>query len=572
MKKIILFILYSFLTIFSNAQSPTFQWAKNMGGSGDHSEGRSVAVDASGNIYTTGFFNGIEDFNPGAGIFNLTSVGSNDIFVSKLDASGNFVWAKDIGGTSNEQGNSIVVNTSGVYITGGFQGIVDFDPGAATFNLSATSSSYDIFILKLNTSGNLVWVKTIGDAGDDVAWSISVDKIGNISCTGRFQGAVDFNPGGGTFNLLSASGSEDIFILKLDSVGNFIFAKRIGGSLYDDSQTIVVDTFNNIYITGYFQGAADFDTGPGTYILNSAGNSDIFDLKLDSSGNTLWANRMGATLDDWGTSIAVDLSGNVYTVGYYNDTVDFDPGPGFGYLFSFGGKNIFISKSDSLGNFVWAKNMGGGTVSDEGGWITSDFSGNIYITGAYTGTVDFDPGPGIVSLTCIGGTSVPDVFVLKLDPAANFVWVSSMGGGGEDQAYGIAVDGSNNLYTTGVFQGGPSDYDPGTAIFNLNANGLYDMFVSKLGQSIATSIAIENDMNNIIIYPNPSNGSFNLFISSVIKNGSVEVYNSLGELVLNEKIVNQQNSIELKDHMSGLYFVKVMSDGKIVGTEKIIKQ
>ncbi|MBT6372369.1 MAG: hypothetical protein HOJ86_06840, partial [Acidimicrobiaceae bacterium] len=144
--------------------------------------GYSVAVDSSGNVYTTGYFNGTVDFDPGAGTANLTSNGYKDVFVSKLDSSGNYVWAKNFGGTGNDMGYSVAVDSSGnVYTTGYFTGTVDFDPGAGTTNLVPNGSS-DAFVSKLDSSGDLVWAKNLDvqivgfGQFDRTALSIAVDS------------------------------------------------------------------------------------------------------------------------------------------------------------------------------------------------------------------------------------------------------------------------------------------------------------------------------------------------------------------------------------------------------------
>src|SRR5262249_36288313 len=160
----------------------------------------SIAVDASGNVYTTGYFTGTADFDPDAGVFNLTAAGSFDIFVSKLSASGNFVWAKVMGGGSDDLGQSISVDASGnVCTTGYFTGTADFDPGAGVFNLTA-AGYYDIFVSKLDASGNFAWAKAIGGTGGDEGYSIAIDSSGNVYTTGAFGGTVDFDPNAGVFN------------------------------------------------------------------------------------------------------------------------------------------------------------------------------------------------------------------------------------------------------------------------------------------------------------------------------------------------------------------------------------
>ena len=377
--------------------------------------GRSIALDSSGNVYTTGYFQGTVDFDPGAGVENLTSAGGNAIFVSKLDSSGNFVWAKGLGGTSPGEGNSIAVDSSGnVYTTGYFQGTVDFDPGAGEANLTSAGGN-EVFVSKLDSSGNFVWAKGLGGTGADVGRSIALDSSRNVYTTGFFFGTADFDPGAGTTANLTApiGGSAEVFVSKLDSSGNFVWAKGLGGTIADTGRSIAVDSSGNVYTTGNFQGTADFDPGSGTTNLSSPGGNDIFVSKLDSSGNFVWAKRLGGTGADEGFSIALDSSGNVYTTGYFQGTVDFDPGAGTTNLISAGGAEVFVSKLDSSGNFVWAKRLGG-TSTDEGNSIAVDSSGNVYTTGYFQGTVDFDPGAGEANLTSVGSN---DVFVLKLTPS-----------------------------------------------------------------------------------------------------------------------------------------------------------
>src|SRR6185436_1054252 len=236
-------------------------WSKIYGGPSSEIA-NAIAADASGNIYITGFFNATVDFDPGAATFNMTSAAGNDIFVSKLDGSGNFIWAKQMEGTANEQGISIRVDASGsVYVAGAFNGTVDFDPGAATYNLT-TLGNNDIFISKLNSTGNFLWAKQIGGSASDNARSMAIDAAGNVYTTGDFYAAVDFDPGAGTFNMTPES--YDAFISKLDASGNFVWAQKLGGPSSDRGYSIALDGSTNIYTNGIFYETADFDPGPGT--------------------------------------------------------------------------------------------------------------------------------------------------------------------------------------------------------------------------------------------------------------------------------------------------------------------
>ena len=240
-----------------------FGWAGAMGGTNLDSS-YAIAVDQSGNVYTSGVFFGTADFDPGAGTFNMTSNGSVDIFISKLDMNGNFVWAKSMGGIGLDHGYAIAVDGSGnVYTTGHFNGTVDFDPGAGTNNLTGAGAS-NVFIQKLDTDGNFVWAKAIdgnsdGTTKDIKVFDIAMDGSGNVYTLGNFLGTVDFDPGVGTLELTSAGGT-DIFISKLDNNGDFVFAKSVGGTDDDYGEEIALDGNGNILTTGYFSDTVDFDT------------------------------------------------------------------------------------------------------------------------------------------------------------------------------------------------------------------------------------------------------------------------------------------------------------------------
>ena len=278
MKKTLLLSISLFNLFFVSAQTTSLQWAKSMGGN-EQDILNAMATDASGALIMTGSFKGTADFDPGPGVANLTSSNFDDIFISKLDASGNFLWAKQIGAALGDFGRSITTDKSGnIYVTGSFQGTADFDPGAGIVNLISYGAS-DVFVLKLNTSGNLIWARRMGGAADQQGYAIAVDSSGNVYTGGSFRETSDFDPGVGTSNYTSV-GSSDIFFSKLDSSGNFVWAERFGGVNYDDLYSIALDNTGALYSTGSFQGLA--------FNLVSAGQDDIFISKLNANGKFVY--------------------------------------------------------------------------------------------------------------------------------------------------------------------------------------------------------------------------------------------------------------------------------------------
>ena len=324
MKKTFLIVLLLFSCVFIFAQINPWLWAKNAGGS-SNDYGNSIAVDASGNSYVTGYFKGSATF----GSTSLTNNEGYDIFIAKLDSSGNWLWAKNAGGTSNDYGYGIAVDASGnSYVTGCFQD-TDITFGSTTLT---SSGEYDIFIAKLDSSGDWKWATKAGGTSTDHGFGIAVDASGNSYVAGYFKGTATFGD-----TTLTSNGDYDIFVAKLDSSGNWLWAQKAGGTGTDYGQRIATDSEGNSYVIGYFPGIATF----GNTELTSSGGFDIFVAKLDSSGNWLWAKNAGGTAYDRGNGIAIDANGNSYVTGYF-----YSPIAVFGSttLTCSGSNDIFITK------------------------------------------------------------------------------------------------------------------------------------------------------------------------------------------------------------------------------------
>jgi hypothetical protein len=384
-------------------------WVKTFGGVNDDI-GLSIAVDSSSNVYVSGSFRGVANLDPGPGSFPVSSMGGQDAFVSKLDSSGGFLWAGQTGGSTDDRARSIAVDSAGnVYITGYFQGTADFDPGVGTTNLTVVGSQ-DGYVWKLNASGNLVWVRQLGGSSLDNSYSIAIGTSGDLYISGSFMSTADFDPGVGTTNLTSA-GAIDAFVLKLSSTGAFIWVAQFGGTGSEQGFALALDTSDNVYSTGPFQGTADFDPGVGTLNLTSVGLQDVYISKLNASGNAVWAKSVGGTGTDNGAAITVDPSSNVYLTGYFQVSTDFDPGAGTTTLLSSGGQDVYVLKLDTSGAFMWVRQVGG-TTNDVANAIFVDGSAKSYITGSFVGTADFDPDTATANLTSAG---LSDAFLLKLD-------------------------------------------------------------------------------------------------------------------------------------------------------------
>ncbi|MCP4442062.1 MAG: T9SS type A sorting domain-containing protein [Aureispira sp.] len=258
---------------------------------------------------------------------------------------------------------------------------------------------------------------------------------------------------------------------------DLIWAKQATGSGSVTVNATVIDAAGNIYSAGNFQDTADFDPGPGVFNLVSLGGNDNFILKQDAAGNFVWAIGIHGTGDAAILDLALDATGNPHITGYYAGVTDFDPSAGTSNL-TWHNYGCFIAKYDALGNFAWAKDYrsGGGV---QGNGLAVDATGGVYITGYFSETADFDPGPGTFSRTNLG-SSTSDAFVSKLDINGDFVWAKTFRCNGYSNGSKIAVDASG-VYSTGYFDSS-TDFDPNGGLSNFTPNGR-DIYINKLDQA-----------------------------------------------------------------------------------------
>lgn len=464
------------MTVVPCSHALDLEWAGQMSGPTTFALPAGVALDGDANVYTVGRFEGTVDFDPGPGIFNLSSCGSNDdMYISKVDSTGGFLWAHCIGGSAYDYARDVAVDSYGnVYMVGRFRDSIDFDPGAGTYNL--TAQDYEAFILKLDSAGGYIWAKQLGGGDLTEIQGVAVDEADNVVTVGTFIGTADFDPGSGSYELTCA-GNGDAFVSKLDSAGNFVWARQLGGAIPDLGESVAVDATSNIHVLGSFMGTADFDPGPGVYNLTSAGGDDLYIAKLNSAGELLWAGRIGGESDEYVENIALDTTGSVYVVGSFENTVDIDPGPATFNLSSRGEWDGFIAKLDSSGSFVWGGQIGG-ALTDYTFDIALSGDNTIYAIGSFRDTVDFDPGFGIFEMT----TDSPGGYVLELDGAGSFNWVGQMGRQSSNAtASRLALDDNCcvGVHVVGSFMN-TGDFDPGPGMFNLTSAGNSATYVSKL--------------------------------------------------------------------------------------------
>jgi hypothetical protein len=543
MKKLYTTFFAAVLFISVQAQAPFYAWGEQAGASGND-EGYAIAVDAAGNSYITGGFGDTARF----GSFTLINAGPNykQTFVAKYNASGTCLWAKQGGCPQDDQGQGICVDNQGnVYITG------YYNYSAATFgsqNLPAAAWD-DIFIVKYDANGNVIWATSEGGGNNDYGYSLAIDGNNNLFLTGNFYGTSTFGTTG-----LSSSGWGDIYVAKYNATtGANVWAVKAGASGDDCSYSIATDGGGNTFITGCFKGTTTFGSAGS---VTSSGGKDIFTAKLDANGAFVWVKKGGGSLDDEGRAITVDGVGAVNVTGYYDNAATF----GTTNLTAVGVMDVFTARYDNAANLQWATSHGG-WGNDKGMGMCIDAQGYIYITGPFEQTVTFGS-------TNLPTTGIIDAFVAKINYATGAaMWALKGGGEDADEAYGIGIDANAKLYFTGYFQNDAS-FGP-----LLIANPLNEVFLAKLDNTLSVNDNFLNPIT-VVLFPNPANTSWNITLTEAVNDyiKSIKIMDLSGRCVKEiENLNTLQTSITITDLAAGIYQIQVIS-GQGQATLKGIKQ
>jgi hypothetical protein len=454
-----------------------------MGASGND-YGKDVAVDSAGNVYAAGYFTGGVDFDPGPGTVEMTGSAPADIYLAKYDAAGALQWARRMGGPGADMPHSVIIDPRGdILLFGYFSATVDFDPGAGTRNLVSLGGR-DIFLAKYDPSGNLVEAFGFGGQENDEGMDLEVDSRGDLYVTALLASTADVDPGPGVVER-KAEGPADVFVAKYGADLSHQWSFRVGGAGEDQGAGIDVDGQGNVYVSGSFQGAVDFDPGLGERVLTSAGVNDLFIAKYDASGGHLWSHRMGGPGNDTMApgGIELDASGHVLTTGRFTGAVDFDPGAGTSILQSAGAEDAFVARFRPEGAYDLAFRIGG-SAQDGGHRVVVDAAGDILVGGWFRNTTDFDPGAGAALVTAKGTSGAADLFVAKYRADGSYVWTWTLGGqvtGNESSSIvaGVATDADRNVVITGRLFG-TADMDPGEGRQELTSAGGSDVVLVRL--------------------------------------------------------------------------------------------
>lgn len=553
MKKTYLSILICCIYInIAFSQAPSWAWINHIGGA-NMGTNHSIATDPFGNVIVSGTFN-LPNMIFGTDTLLNSDFSHKEIYIVKYDASGNIIWAKSAGGSNDDRPFSICCDPSGnIFIGGYFTGSITFD----SITLGGTAFSADMFVAKYDFNGNILWARKATGSGDDEVKSIVADNAGNVYATGYFSGS---SLSLGSVTLTNSGVSSDIAIIKYDPFGNLIWAKNPSGNKADKAFGITLDNSGNLYITGAFT-SIPLNFG-STSISNSViGYDEIFIAKLDSAGNALWAKSAVGSNHDDGYCVATDRMNNVYIGGYFKSlSITFDTLTLPGY----GDRNLFLVKYDSAGNALWGKGLG--DYGDEDTYtVATDSHDNVYIGGDYSSnTLTFGS-------TTFVNTAPPnwDMFLAKYDAAGNSLWAKSATGGNYyESVNSISVDRWDNLYM--IATSGSDSVKLDNTIYT-HISGA-DLIVARLDSvQVALSQHDISDPGNVInVFPNPFTSETTVLFGTEQNNSMISIYNLTGEKITEVKFKGRRMTLLQGALSAGMYILEITDDHNQQWNRKII--
>ncbi len=461
-------------TPVSAATVPVFDWVNTWGGTGSDS-GSNVVFDGDENIYTVGRFNVTTDFDSSAGTAYATSSGEGDAYLLKSDPNGIFELVKTWGGSGDDTASLVSSDgLGGLVASGRFSNTVDLDPDVGTV-FATSSGGYDMYLSRFDTDGVLEWSGVWGSTGSDVGAFVVPTFSDAVYVMSNFAGVIDFDPGVDTA-FATSSGGFDMALSRFNSDGIFEWVKTWGGTgneILGGSSSVGLDGVGGVYVLGNFSGTVDFDPSVSTTYATSSGSADAFVSKFDSDGTFEWVKTWGGTGSDGARGVFFDDEDNIYMIGSFANTVDFDPSAGTAYATSSGNADASLSKFDSEGTFEWVKAWGGtGNEFVENGAVNE---GDVYVFGSFANTVDFDPSASTAFATSNGSD---DAFVSRFNSEGTFEWVKTWGGTSSDTSKHMNfLDGK--AFISGTFQN-TADFDFSLGTENRTSAGSGDVYLLVL--------------------------------------------------------------------------------------------
>lgn len=517
LKSILLILL---LSSVAKSQIPTIQWQKSFGGSNNETA-KSIVQTPDGGYITAGF----SKSSDGNATINQ---GDNDFWVVKMDALGTFQWQKSLGGSGDDQANSICTTSDGGYVVAGFS-------NSSNGDITLNKGSSDYWIVKLNALGNIVWQKTYGGQAQDIATSVKQTTDGGYIVTGyssSSNGDITGNHGQNT---------TDYWVVKLDSSGNLQWQKALGGTSNERAFEIQQTSDG-----GYIVSGDTYSSNSGDVSSTAFGSGrDFWIVKLGSTGNITWEKRFGGSGEDNAYSISqTSDSGYIVsgTTTSINGNISFNNGQG----------DFWIIKLDALGNLQWEKALGSITY-DQAYSVKQTPDGNYIATGylsSNTGVAESEP------------LASTQYWIVKLDTLGNLLWHKSYGGSGNEAAYSIISTTDGGLAVAGYSNTNPNSGDV------TGNHGQFDFWILKLSGSKELGTMENNASEKPILYPNPTKDF--VYINHLPKESIVTIFDTVGGIVFSKKYSQKSISIETSAFANGVYIIQIDNEEKNILSEKLI--
>lgn len=528
MKKV-LTLIFAFQMVVFYVVGQSFDWATPSGG-GENDRAYAIATDSVGNSYVTGWFTGSAHF----GDIVLNSEGGKDIYLAKYSNTGEVQWAKKAWGIANNSAAGICLDWDGFpIITGWFAENIHFGD-----IVLESRGSYDMFVARYNNEGNVIWARSAGGEGDDYGNRVTTNMENDVLISGSFRYTAHFGEG----STITSAGNRDIFIANYSNAGNFHWVKQAGGEGEDRAYDIISAPDGSTYFTGLFNGKAFF----GDHDLMSYSLLSTYVAKMNAGGNFLWVRKGSGGANDYarGFGISMDSEGYVYSTGSFSGSLTM----GEQTVETTGGQydfDVYVAKHNHEGGLTWLR-KGGGYGMDKGFDIATNADGTSFVTGFFSNLAVF----GDYSLQSSG---MSDVFIALYNWAGEVEWLKSAGGEYQDYGYGLSLGNStdNSIFLCG-------DYQEEAAFDDIIISnwGSFDVFCAKLNYN--GDFVNENNNNNLIISPNPSNGTFKVIINDNVKTISVKIYDIKSALLMEKTFVPNHQSITIKtDLISGTYNLNI---------------
>lgn len=555
-----LFFLVEVFLFHCYAQQTDVEWVHAF--QGGESVPQFTKCDEYGNIYTVGYFSGQPvDFDPSNGVKAMQSRGHRDIYISKWDKDGGFIWCRRFGGSLDDYGRTFCMDSeNNIYIAGYCWNNCTYG-NTESEDTVFSDLGYKRVLLKVSPDGNLIQSTVLSFN----VFGLDVDLNGNVYSTGSFSDTTDFDPGSGEYLITAENGR--FFIHKLNANGDFEWVRTYHGNYPFYGKALRCDKNNDIIVGGFYREPIDFDPSPDTLLLTPSeqGSQEGVILKMDEAGNLIWAYTLVGELSNI-NALSVDNNNDVLVSGMFQGIIDFNYGENDSIISSGTGFNPydfeernFLLKLSENGSFQWVRAFPK-VLYGRVGLIAMDYLNAIYYATTFSGTVDIDPTSGSFFGTSNGWG---DVYLTKLSPDGSFQWGLFYGGTEQDEPYSMVSTSDGTLYIGGFFRA-TCDFDPGVGDYTLSPSTPYgNGYIQKFASTLKADELQE--LGHSLIYPNPTRGLVFLKADYPVSFGSVR--NGQGQELT---VPNHGNQLDLSRLPTGVYFVTVLLEGKMEKVEKII--